>query len=210
MKGMSLRAKWGAVIATGGVLIGLLVGLWLLSSTVNRIPVDPDPVVGDNARLEWKDERPMISFETEVGERNIETTEDYFRRIWHERESMAFWQKFVMKLFNVSGPGSMVFVGLGLLGQLLFAGRLVVQWLATERSRRSVVPTAFWWMAIGGASLLVVYFVWRKDIVGVLGQSTGWIIYMRNLYFIYFKGGGEPEAAESPAPVDEPAGRGRA
>ena len=74
---------------------------------------------------------------------------------------------------------------LGFLGQALFAGRMLVQWLVSERQRRSVVPTVFWWMSLGGASMLLVYFVWRRDIVGVVGQTTGWIIYLRNLWFIH-------------------------
>ncbi|MGD8441818.1 MAG: lipid-A-disaccharide synthase N-terminal domain-containing protein [Holophagae bacterium] len=76
-------------------------------------------------------------------------------------------------------------VVLGLLGQVVFAGRMIVQWLISERSRRSVVPVAFWWMSLAGASMLLVYFLWRRDIVGVLGQCTGWIIYLRNLVLIY-------------------------
>ena len=62
---------------------------------------------------------------------------------------------------------------------------MLVQWLASERNRRSVVPVGFWWMSLGGATLLLVYFVWRKDVVGVLGQATGWLIYVRNLSLIY-------------------------
>lgn len=89
---------------------------------------------------------------------------------------------------NITSPIGIAWVGLGLLGQLLFTGRMVVQWLTSERVRRSVVPVAFWWMSLGGAALLVVYFVWRKDVVGVFGQSTGFLIYARNLRLIYRKG----------------------
>ncbi len=89
---------------------------------------------------------------------------------------------------NITSPIGFAWVGLGLLGQLLFTGRMVVQWLTSERVRRSVVPVAFWWMSLGGAALLVVYFVWRKDVVGVLGQSTGFFIYARNLRLIYRTG----------------------
>jgi lipid-A-disaccharide synthase-like uncharacterized protein len=67
-------------------------------------------------------------------------------------------------------------VGLGLLGQVLFTGRMLVQWLASEKQKRSVVPVAFWWMSLIGATMLLVYFTWRRDIVGVLGQATGWFI----------------------------------
>lgn len=194
---MSPRAKWGAWIAVGVVLIGLVVGLWVLSRAVNRIPVLPALTDSGKARLVQSDGRPMISYENAVGQRVQVEPNAYFTLVLSERDGMGFWQKFMMKLFNVSSPASMFFIGLGLLGQVLFAGRLIVQWLATERSRRSVVPTAFWWMALSGATLLLIYFSWRKDIVGVLGQSTGWVIYLRNLYFIYFKRDGETPGHES-------------
>ena len=84
-------------------------------------------------------------------------------------------------------------VGIGLLGQLLFAGRMLVQWLTSEKRGRSTVPVAFWWMSLTGASMLLVYFIWRKDVVGVLGQSTGWLIYARNLYLIHSHGGSEAD-----------------
>ncbi|MEO0964706.1 MAG: lipid-A-disaccharide synthase N-terminal domain-containing protein [Planctomycetota bacterium] len=193
---MSPRAKWGAWIAIGAAVIGLAIGLWVLSRAVNRIPVLPELAGAGSTRLVEVDDRPMLSYENAVGEQVRVEPNDYFRLVWEERKTMGFGQKFMMKLFNVSSWGSMLFVVIGLLGQALFAGRLIVQWLATERSRKSVVPTAFWWMAIGGASMLVVYFVWRKDIVGVLGQSTGWVIYMRNLYFIYFQHGLDQDKAE--------------
>jgi lipid-A-disaccharide synthase-like uncharacterized protein len=86
---------------------------------------------------------------------------------------------------NITSFAGVAWVGVGLLGQVLFAGRMLVQWLASERNRRSVVPVGFWWMSLGGATLLLVYFVWRKDVVGVLGQATGWLIYVRNLSLIY-------------------------
>ena len=88
-------------------------------------------------------------------------------------------------LLNITSSIGVAWVALGLLGQVLFTGRMLVQWVASERRRRSVVPTAFWWMSLGGATMLIIYFVWRKDIVGVLGQATGWLIYVRNLRLIY-------------------------
>jgi lipid-A-disaccharide synthase-like uncharacterized protein len=91
----------------------------------------------------------------------------------------------LFRLLNISGPVGFAWVALGLLGQLLFTGRMVFQWLVSERQRRSVVPVGFWWMSLVGASMLLVYFIWRRDIVGVLGQSAGWIIYSRNLWLIY-------------------------
>jgi len=89
------------------------------------------------------------------------------------------------RLLNITSPVGFAWVALGLLGQVLFTGRMVLQWLTSEHARRSVVPVGFWWMSLAGASMLLVYFVWRRDIVGVLGQSAGWLIYGRNLWLIY-------------------------
>jgi lipid-A-disaccharide synthase-like uncharacterized protein len=88
-------------------------------------------------------------------------------------------------LLNVSSPAGFVWVTLGFLGQLLFTGRMLVQWFVSEREKRSVVPTAFWWMSLIGATMLLVYFVWRKEPIGVLGQATGWFVYVRNLLMIH-------------------------
>jgi lipid-A-disaccharide synthase-like uncharacterized protein len=88
-------------------------------------------------------------------------------------------------LLNVTSPVGFAWVSLGLLGQLLFTGRMLVQWLASERNRRSVVPPSFWWMSLCGATMLLVYFVWRQDPVGVLGQAFGWVVYVRNLWLIH-------------------------
>jgi lipid-A-disaccharide synthase-like uncharacterized protein len=74
---------------------------------------------------------------------------------------------------------------IGFAGQALFSMRFLVQWLATERARRSVVPVAFWYLSIGGGLLLLAYAIWRQDPVFIVGQATGLIIYLRNLYFIH-------------------------
>jgi len=94
-------------------------------------------------------------------------------------------QSWLMRLLNITSPAGMAWVALGLLGQLLFTGRMILQWLVSERSRRSVVPVGFWWMSLVGATMLLAYFLWRRDIVGVLGQAAGWIVYIRNLWLIY-------------------------
>jgi lipid-A-disaccharide synthase-like uncharacterized protein len=78
-----------------------------------------------------------------------------------------------------------VWVAIGLFGQALFAGRFVVQWFASERSRRSVVPIQFWYLSIAGAAVLLAYAIHKRDIVFILGQSLGFIIYIRNLALIY-------------------------
>lgn len=102
-------------------------------------------------------------------------------------DQSAAGQSPFLRLLNISSRAGIAWVLLGLLGQVLFTGRMVVQWLTSERARRSVVPVAFWWMSLSGATMLLIYFIWRRDIVGILGQSTGWFIYSRNLWLIYRK-----------------------
>jgi lipid-A-disaccharide synthase-like uncharacterized protein len=83
-----------------------------------------------------------------------------------------------------------VWLAVGFVGQLLFFSRFLVQWLASERRGESVVPTAFWYLSLGGAALLLSYAIWRQDPVFILGQSFGFFVYTRNLYFIHRKRSG--------------------
>jgi lipid-A-disaccharide synthase-like uncharacterized protein len=76
-------------------------------------------------------------------------------------------------------------LAVGLIGQFFFTSRFLVQWLASERQQKSVLPIAFWYLSIFGGAALLCYAVYRRDPVFVLGQSAGLIIYFRNLYFIH-------------------------
>ena len=84
-------------------------------------------------------------------------------------------------------------VGVGLLGQALFSARFLVQWIASERKKQSVVPRQFWYFSIGGGVTLLLYALYRRDPVFILGQGAGLFVYARNLYFIHKA----PEAAHS-------------
>ena len=77
-----------------------------------------------------------------------------------------------------------LWVGLGLAGQLLFSARFIVQWIASERKKRSVIPVAFWYFSIGGSALLLAYAIHQRDPVFILGQSAGAVVYFRNLRLI--------------------------
>jgi lipid-A-disaccharide synthase-like uncharacterized protein len=78
-----------------------------------------------------------------------------------------------------------VWLGIGLLGQALFSARFLVQWIATERKRRSVVPREFWYFSVGGGLTLLAYAIYRLDPVFIIGQAAGLMVYTRNLYFIH-------------------------
>lgn len=73
-------------------------------------------------------------------------------------------------------------IGFG--GQIAFGSRFLVQWLASERARRSVVPLMFWYLSLVGSLLLLAYSIRQEDAVFITGQSSGFLVYCRNLYLI--------------------------
>ncbi len=79
---------------------------------------------------------------------------------------------------------------LGFVAQAFFTGRFVVQWIASERAGKSVIPVAFWFLSIGGGLLLLVYAVYRRDPVFIAGQAFGVFVYVRNLFFVLRERGG--------------------
>jgi lipid-A-disaccharide synthase-like uncharacterized protein len=87
-------------------------------------------------------------------------------------------------IFRVDHWGEFWWVVVGLLGQLLFSLRFLVQWISSERARKSVMPIAFWYFSIAGGMILLTYAIYRRDPVFIIGQSTGLFIYLRNLWLI--------------------------
>lgn len=77
-----------------------------------------------------------------------------------------------------------MWIGIGLAGQACFFSRFLVQWIASERRGRSIVPRAFWYLSIAGGLTLLAYSVWRHDPVFILGQSVGLFVYLRNLILL--------------------------
>jgi lipid-A-disaccharide synthase-like uncharacterized protein len=72
----------------------------------------------------------------------------------------------------------------GVLAQFVFAARFLVQWIASEKAERSVIPIGFWFLSIGGGVMTLIYGFARRDIVIILGQSFSIFIYVRNLMLI--------------------------
>ena len=77
-----------------------------------------------------------------------------------------------------------LWLGVGFLGQAFFSARFLVQWVASERERKSVVPRHFWYFSLGGGVTLLAYAIHRWDPVFMVGQAAGLLVYARNLYFI--------------------------
>ncbi|MGH8387713.1 MAG: lipid-A-disaccharide synthase N-terminal domain-containing protein [Pseudomonas sp.] len=73
---------------------------------------------------------------------------------------------------------------IGFVGQLVFTGRFALQWLYSEYKKRSVIPVGFWYLSIVGSALLLAYAIYRQDPVFIVGQSFGFIVYLRNLQLI--------------------------
>ncbi|PFG64869.1 lipid-A-disaccharide synthase-like uncharacterized protein [Thioclava sp. ES.031] len=93
----------------------------------------------------------------------------------------------LMDMLHADSVLELWWVLFGLLAQLMFTGRFLVQWIASERKGESVVPLAFWYFSLAGGVMLFSYAVYRKDPVFILGQSLGVLIYSRNLWLIYAK-----------------------
>jgi len=77
-------------------------------------------------------------------------------------------------------------VAFGVAAQVVFAGRFIVQWISSERRRKSHIPLAFWYLSIVGSVMLLTYAVlWKQDVVLILGQSCGIVVYVRNLMLLH-------------------------
>lgn len=74
-----------------------------------------------------------------------------------------------------------LWVSFGMLGQILFSLRFIVQWLASEKAHKTVIPYSFWILSIAGSVILSAYAIYRKDPVFILGQTPSVFIYVRNI-----------------------------
>lgn len=78
----------------------------------------------------------------------------------------------------------LVWITLGFLGQVIFGGRFILQWIHSERKKESVIPMSFWYLSIIGSLILLTYAIYRKDPIFILGFSLNLIIYFRNIVLI--------------------------
>ena len=80
---------------------------------------------------------------------------------------------------------TLAWIVVGFMGQALFSARFIVQWLASERVKRSIVPRAFWYFSLAGGTTLLAYAIHKQDPVFIAGQGLGLFVYLRNLYLIH-------------------------
>jgi lipid-A-disaccharide synthase-like uncharacterized protein len=125
----------------------------------------------------------VVRVKTDNG--TIELTPEQYVRALAETKAQVKSGGTVYRLLNISRPASFWWILVGLGGQVMFTFRMLLQWWASEKHKRVVVPVGFWWGSLAGGAMLFAYFCWRKDVVGIIGQSTGVFIYARNLVLIY-------------------------
>lgn len=188
--------KFGPIAA---MLATLAVGMWLvLQPALNREAYDLELRVGaQEIRLKQSDPTPDGStLYTVVSPPALAEATGNIALSPREAmdladQTLADWQarppleRRLLGFFNITSWTNFAWVALGLIGQAAFFGRMFIQWIVSEKSRESQVPEIFWWLSLAGGLLLFTYFVWRVDVVGVLGQSTGMVIYARNLRLIH-------------------------
>lgn len=78
-----------------------------------------------------------------------------------------------------------LWLAIGFIGQAMFSARFLIQWLASEKVKKSIIPNLFWWFSLAGGSILLIYAIHRADPVFIVGQAAGLFIYFRNIYLIY-------------------------
>jgi len=86
---------------------------------------------------------------------------------------------------SLPGGAELAWIAVGLAGQVLFAARFLWQWIVSEKNKRSTIPLGFWYCSVFGGLTLLSYAIHRRDPVFILGQSTGLLVYLRNLQMIY-------------------------
>lgn len=92
-----------------------------------------------------------------------------------------------------------LWLAVGFLGQALFSARFIMQWLTSERHRRSVTPVSFWYFSVAGGLILLAYAIHRHDKVFIVGQAAGLLVYVRNLMLILRPGpGADPDGVSAP------------
>ncbi|MDF1656052.1 MAG: lipid-A-disaccharide synthase N-terminal domain-containing protein [Verrucomicrobiales bacterium] len=180
------------VIATAALLLALPILGWIALLNLGLVATPGEavePPFNNSDRIstieviEGKDGALVARFKNwEEGDPELTPHEFYDLLLKRQRN-----QSWLFMLLDVTSWTGVAWVFFGFLGQAVFMARMIVQWQASEKARSSVVPPVFWWLSLLGSSMLMVYFIWRWEIIGFLGQSTGWFIYIRNLWFIYGK-----------------------
>ncbi|KQS74107.1 lipid A biosynthesis protein [Rhizobium sp. Leaf384] len=91
----------------------------------------------------------------------------------------------ILVFFGIESPTDLAWLIVGLFAQTMFSLRFIIQWLRSEKEKRSVIPHAFWWFSLFGGLTLLAYGLHRREPVLILGQVMGVVIYGRNIVLIH-------------------------
>jgi lipid-A-disaccharide synthase-like uncharacterized protein len=97
---------------------------------------------------------------------------------------IQFGQQLGDYLYDVFVAKFDFWLAFGLVAQLLFTARFLVQWISSERAGQSVVPMAFWFFSMGGGAMTLIYGIAKREPVIILGQGLATLIYIRNIMLI--------------------------
>ena len=202
------RVKWEPAAA---MLLVLGLGLWLAVGPILH-PHLPRRPGANTIQLRDGESRGEVEYlaDAPAGEAQFrilrpgqdakDLTETEARKLLSSQSYRQLTQggrNWVFRLLNITSWYNLVWIGIGFGGQILFSGRMVLQWLISERRRESVITESFWWFSLVGAITLFSYFVWRQDPVAMLGQAAGIVIYARNLRLIHKHKRGARRAAQA-------------
>lgn len=190
--------KWEAVVAMVALFA---LGAWLVSAPAGRVGLaEPRPgahlhelrvgPIRGVIEVVPMDQGHSFRVLTRKGDASEPFDDEQFIRRFGAETHHQLTRRdpnWLLRMFNITGWGSLVWIAVGLGGQALFFGRMAVQWIASERRGESVVPEIFWWLSLVGGVALFAYFAWRQDLVGVVGQTSGVVIYARNIRLIHKK-----------------------
>ena len=91
----------------------------------------------------------------------------------------------------------LIWLTVGFIAQLMFSMRFILQWIASERAKRSIVPEVFWYFSVAGGAMLFAYAIYRLDPVFILGQGMGLLIYARNIHLIWQQKKAPPDGGDA-------------
>lgn len=190
--------KWELVLAIFG-LLGL--GLWLAGGEELLYHYDdirrPGAEMTGEVRLgnsrgrvevlRVKGQEPTLRILFRDGGSSPSMTPEEFVNMFGERRyaDAVAPRNWLFSFLNTTSWVGVAWICVGFFAQVVFSGRIILQWIVSEREKKSVVPAAFWWMSICGGVVLFAYFGWRQDVVGILGQAPGIVVYGRNLRLLY-------------------------
>lgn len=179
------------VIAGVAAVVILPLTLWLLMVRLHLAPPPGEPMTPpfnlsdrlSTVQVEKEGGKHVMVFATKSGPVKLEA-EQFAADLQKRQEEKKQWSWLFRKL-DITSWTSLAWIGFGFSAQFVFMSRMIIQWYVSEKAKSSIVPPSFWWLSLLGASMLIIYYVWRKDPVSLVAQSFGFTVYVRNLWLIH-------------------------